>query len=214
MKLIVGLGNPGKEYDRTRHNVGFEVVDRLARRHVDPQRSIAKARFQGLLLETEIGGERVLLLKPTTYMNLSGQSVAEAVRFHKLEAARDLLVVVDDIALPCGSMRLRPEGGAGGHNGLADIGEKLGSFDWARLRIGIDAPGAIPQAAYVTGRFRPDQQGPIEEAIEESVAACACWAAEGLQTAMNKFNRSTRRADAEGASSAPGQPRDPTPKVS
>lgn len=189
MKLIVGLGNPGSEYDRTRHNVGFEVVDRLARRHVDPQQSAAKARFSGLLLEAEIGGERVLLLRPTTYMNRSGQSVAEAVRFHKLDPSRDLLVIVDDLALPCGTIRLRPDGGAGGHNGLADIGEKLGSFTWARLRIGIDAAGVVPQEQYVLGRFRPDQQAAIESALDDAAAASACWATEGLESAMNRFNR-------------------------
>jgi len=189
VKLIVGLGNPGASYDRSRHNVGFEVVDRLARRHVDPQRSTAKARFSGLLLEADIGAERVLLLKPTTYMNRAGQSVAEAMRFYKLEATSDLLVVVDDLALPCGSIRLRPDGGAGGHNGLSDIGEKLGGFNWPRLRIGIDAPGSIPQAEYVLGRFRPDQQASVDQSLEESVAACACWATDGLETAMNRFNR-------------------------
>lgn len=200
MKLIVGLGNPGPAYDRTRHNVGFEVVDRLARRHVDPQRSAAKARFSGLLLEAEIGAERVLLLKPTTFMNRSGQSVAEAVRFHKLNPATELLVVVDDVALPCGSIRLRPDGGAGGHNGLADIGEKLGGFEWPRLRIGVDAPGSIPQADYVLGRFRPDQQPAVEQSIEDAVAASACWAKDGLETAMNRFNR--RPASAAGDSTS------------
>lgn len=201
MKLIVGLGNPGPSYDRTRHNVGFEVVDRLARRHVDPQRTTAKARFSGLLLEAEIGSERVLLLKPTTFMNRSGQSVAEAVRFHKLDPPRDLLVVVDDLAIPCGSIRLRPDGGSGGHNGLADIGEKLGSFYWARLRIGIDPPGSVPQADYVLGRFRPDQAAAAEHSLEESVAACACWASDGLESAMNRFNRRSNASS------------DPTPKA-
>lgn len=201
MKLIVGLGNPGPSYERTRHNVGFEVVDRLARRHIDPQRSVAKARFSGLLLEAEIGTERVLLLKPTCFMNRSGQSVAEAVRFHKLDAASDLLVIVDDLALPCGSIRLRPDGGSGGHNGLSDIGQKLGSFNWARLRIGIDAPGQVPQADYVLGRFRPDQQLAVEPALEESVAASTCWATEGLESAMNRFNRRSNSSS------------DPTPKA-
>ncbi|MBM4113560.1 MAG: aminoacyl-tRNA hydrolase [Phycisphaerae bacterium] len=202
MKLIVGLGNPGSEYDRTRHNVGFEAVDRLARRFVDPQRSTAKARFSGLLLEAEIGAERVLLLRPTTFMNRSGQSVADAVRFHKMDASRDLLVITDDLALPCGSIRLRAEGGAGGHNGLADIGEKLSSWDFPRLRIGIDAAGAIPQDQYVLGRFRPDQLPAIESAIEDAVAAGACWAKDGLETAMNRFNRR-----------AANLPNDPTQKV-
>lgn len=203
MKLIVGLGNPGPAYERTRHNVGFEVVDRVARRLVDPQRSAAKARFSGLLLEADLDDERLLLLKPTVFMNRSGRSVAEAVRFHKLDLAKDLLVIVDDLALPCGSIRLRPDGGAGGHNGLSDIGAALGGFNWARLRIGIDPPGQIPQADYVLGRFRPDQLPAVESSIEESVAASLCWATEGLETAMNRFNR---RSNAPGTS-------DPTPKA-
>ena len=116
MKLVVGLGNPGPEYDGTRHNVGFDVVDRLARRWADPASSVAKSRFSGLVVEAQIRDEKVLLLKPLTYMNLSGKAVAEAIRFYKLSAADDLLVVVDDTALPCGSIRLKPGGGAGGHN--------------------------------------------------------------------------------------------------
>lgn len=188
MKLIVGLGNPGIEYDRTRHNVGFEVLDRLARRTVDPAHSIARSRFSGSLLEGEVPPEKLLLLKPLTYMNRSGQSVAEAVRFFKLDPAKDLLVIVDDLALPCGSIRLRPDGSAGGHNGLADIEEKLGSNRYARCRIGIDAPAAIPQKDYVLGRFRPDQQPLVEAALEQAVEACRCWARAGLTEAMNRFN--------------------------
>lgn len=199
MKLIVGLGNPGLEYDRTRHNVGFEVVDRLARRTVDASRAVAKARFSGALLETELpaaqGPEKVLYLKPLTYMNRSGQSVAEAVRFYKLEPSRDLLVVVDDIALPCGSIRLRPDGSAGGHNGLADVEAKLGTSNYPRCRIGIDGPGAIPQKDYVLGRFRPDQVPLVDAAIEQAVQACLAWATSDLATAMNRFNtRSTPAA--------------------
>jgi len=187
MKLIVGLGNPGPEYERTRHNVGFVVLDRLARRHAPG--AVARGRFHGALLEGDVGGERLLLLKPATYMNNSGRSVAEAVGFYKLDAAAHLLVIVDDVALPCGSIRLRPSGGAGGHNGLADIEEKLATQEYARLRIGIDAPGAIPQMDYVLGRFRPDQQPLVEAALEEAANAAACWAVQGMTEAMNRFNR-------------------------
>ncbi len=190
MKLIVGLGNPGPEYDRTRHNVGFDVLDRLARRYVDPNVSgAAKSRFQGVALEAEIGTERALLLKPLTFMNRSGQSVAEAVRFYKLDAAADLLVIVDDLALGCGVIRLRNEGSAGGHNGLADIEQKLGTAQYARLRIGIDPPNAIPQKSYVLGKFRPDQLERLEPALAESVDAAACWTMNGITETMNRFNR-------------------------
>lgn len=202
MKLLVGLGNPGIEYERTRHNVGFEVLDRVARRTVDPSRSIARSRFSGALLEGEVAPEkggprdaeptRLLLLKPLTYMNRSGQAVAEAVRFHKLDPTEDLLVVVDDLALPCGTIRLKPDGSAGGHNGLADIEQKLGSNRYPRLRIGIDAPGPVPQADYVLGRFRPDQQPLVEAALEQAVEACLAWARSGLASTMNRFNATAK----------------------
>ena len=114
MKLIVGLGNPGPEYDRTRHNVGFEVVDRLARRHGDPATSVARNRFSSLVIDAVIGDEKVMLMKPLTFMNLSGKAVAEAVRFYKMSPTEDLMVVVDDTAVPCGAIRIKPGGGAGG----------------------------------------------------------------------------------------------------
>jgi len=202
LKLIVGLGNPGPEYDRTRHNVGFDVLDRLGRRHAGA--APARSRFGGLLLDAEFPrpagprsggadqespGVRVLLLKPLTYMNRSGQSVSEAVRFHKLDPQNDLLVIADDIALACGVLRLRERGSAGGHNGLADVERLLGTEAYGRLRIGVDPPGAIPQASYVLGHFRPDQRARLEPALEEAVRAAECWVSEGLSTAMNRFNR-------------------------
>jgi PTH1 family peptidyl-tRNA hydrolase len=123
-----------------------------------------------------------------TFMNLSGRSVLEAVQFFKLEPSRDLLVIVDDLALPCGSIRLRPDGSSGGHNGLSDIGLKLGSNYWARLRIGIDPPGRVRQADYVLGKFSPDQRPLAEASMDEAARAAECWAAKGLQEAMNRFN--------------------------
>jgi len=186
MKLIVGLGNPGPEYAGTRHNVGFDVVDRLAARFAPG--AAPRARFSGLAVEADVGGERCMLLKPTTFMNLSGRSVQEAVHFFKLEPSSDLLVIVDDLALPCGSIRLRPDGSSGGHNGLADIGLKLSSNYWARLRIGIDPPGRVPQADYVLGKFSPAQRPLAEASMDEAARAAECWAAKGLQEAMNRFN--------------------------
>lgn len=189
MKLIIGLGNPGPEYARTRHNVGFEVIDRLARRFVDASSACAKARFDALSLEGQIGSERVLLLKPTTFMNRCGRCVAQAVGFFKLDAAKDLLVVADDLDLPCGSIRVRAEGGAGGHNGLSDILSALGSPVWARCRIGIDRQGQIPQAEYVLGRFTPEQQPLVESGIEQACDAAALWCTSTVEATMNRFNR-------------------------
>ncbi len=200
MRIVVGLGNPGIEYQRTRHNVGFDCVDRLARRVCDSQQT-PRARFQALAVEGESKGEKVLLLKPMTYMNLSGNSVAEALRFYKLDATRDLLVIVDDIALPCGSIRLRMDGSAGGHNGLFDIEAKLGTDKYARCRIGIDAPGRVMQKDYVLGRFREDQQPLVDEALNLATDAAECWISKGISEAMNRFNR--RGSDAPTTKEAP-----------
>ncbi|MCP3903645.1 MAG: aminoacyl-tRNA hydrolase [Planctomycetes bacterium] len=191
MKLIVGLGNPGPEYSDTRHNVGFVVLDRLARRWAPGE--VARARFHAATLdarmESDEGDVRVLLLKPTTFMNRSGLAISEAVRFYKLDPADALLVIVDDVALPCGTIRVRPSGGAGGHNGLDDIRQKLGTDQYARLRIGIDGPGTIPQKDYVLGKFRPDQRDALAPALEEATEAATHWAARGCTDAMNRFNR-------------------------
>jgi PTH1 family peptidyl-tRNA hydrolase len=195
MKLIVGLGNPGSEYDGTRHNVGFAALDRLARRHAPG--NIARARFNGATIDASIGDEKILLLKPLTFMNRSGQSVAEAVNFYKLQPAQDLLVIVDDVALPCGSIRIRGEGSAGGHNGLADVEQKLASSNYPRMRIGIDPPGQTPQKDYVLGRFRPDQQSLVEHALEDAVEAAICWTQRGLNETMNRFNRRTNAEKVE-----------------
>jgi peptidyl-tRNA hydrolase, PTH1 family len=196
MKVIAGLGNPGPEYVESRHNVGFLVLDHLARRWAPG--AIARSKFHGLLVDGQIDAQRVLLVRPTTYMNRCGLSVAEVVRFFKVDPAEALLIVVDDVALPCGMIRIRPAGGAGGHNGLADIEQKLGTDCYARLRIGIDPPGDIPQKDYVLGRFRPDQLPPVTAAVEEAADAAACWAMSGLSAAMNQFNRKP-----EGSNSIP-----------
>ena len=185
MKLIVGLGNPGKKYEQTRHNVGFAVVDRLAAQFGD---GVAKDKFDGRVMEATIAGERALLLWPQTLMNLSGESVGPAFEFYKLELA-DLLVVCDDFNLPLGKLRFRREGSAGGQKGLADIIKRLGTEDFGRLRLGI---GPVPEhwdaADFVLGRFDSAERDEIDEAVKRAVEGVECWAAEGIAVSMNQFN--------------------------
>ena len=185
MKLIVGLGNPGKEYHKSRHNVGFGVVDLLARRW---QVALDRRRYQGQFGSGVYATEKVLLLKPRTYMNRSGGSVAEALAFYKLELS-ELLVVLDDMDLELSRLRLRRGGSAGGHNGLQDIIDKLGSPDFARLRLGIGAAEHNDAVAHVLGRFDAAQEQKIEEAIETAADAVECWISQGIDEAMNRFNR-------------------------
>ncbi len=200
MKLLVGLGNPGSRYENTRHNAGFLVIDRLARRHAPG--AIAKAKFDASLIEAPIGSERCLLLKPNTYMNRSGQAVAQAIGFYKVNPETDVLVIVDDIALPLGHLRIRPSGSAGGHNGLGDIERALGNENYPRLRIGIDAkPALMDQADYVLGKFTSAEEGVIKPALDKAADACECFVAQGTQLAMNKFN----------TPSSPPKPKPPRP---
>jgi peptidyl-tRNA hydrolase, PTH1 family len=198
MKLVVGLGNPGREYLLTRHNIGFEVIDRLAGRFgwtfgAGEFDRMAKAKFDGLAMDGAVtlpggGSEKVLLLKPTTYMNLSGRAVQAAMAFYQL-TPRDVLVVLDDLALPCGKIRLRAGGSSGGHNGLKDIERALGTSNYPRLRLGIDAPPPrVPGKDYVLGRFSEEQHEAIDPAIDRAADATLTWIESGIQTAMNRFN--------------------------
>ncbi len=188
MKLIVGLGNPGSEYSATRHNAGFLAVDALARRHAVPG-SLPRSKFHAGLRDAHIAGDKCFLMQPTTYMNRSGLAVAEAVRFYQLDPALDLMVLVDDVALPCGHLRLRARGSAGGHNGLSDIEQKLGTDVYARCRIGIDPPGRVAQHDYVLGRFTPEQKPLIRDAVEKTCDAVQCWVEHGIAQAMNEYNK-------------------------
>jgi PTH1 family peptidyl-tRNA hydrolase len=185
MKLIVGLGNVGRKYDQTRHNVGFEVLDRLAERFGDGQ---GKDKFDGRLMEARIGSERVQLLWPHTFMNLSGQSVRPALDFYKLEPA-DLLVVCDDFNLPLGKLRFRREGSAGGQNGLADIIRRLGTEEFSRLRVGI---GPVPDnwnaADFVLGKFTAAEKDTVNEVIARAADGAECWVTDGVEAGMNRFN--------------------------
>lgn len=185
MKLVVGLGNPGSKYENTRHNVGFAVVEELARRWSYEK---ARRRFNGLLADGTIRGERVLLLEPTTYMNLSGVSVRESSGFYKIAPA-DLLVISDDMALPLGRLRLRARGSAGGHNGLASIVRELGGEDWSRLRLGIGQVAGERMVGHVLGAFAPEEQPVIQQAVRAAADVVECWVIEGVEAAMTKFNR-------------------------
>jgi peptidyl-tRNA hydrolase, PTH1 family len=193
MKLIFGLGNPGSQYERTRHNAGFMALDLFAQKYGAGNFRIAHESFMADVL---LGGEKILLLKPQTYMNLSGRAVQSAVQFFKLSIA-DMLVVVDDVALPVGTIRLRAAGSSGGHNGLRDIEAAISFFaeqegkkslEYARLRIGVDPPGMVPQKDYVLTAFTADQKPKLEVALKAAVEAMGMWVTEGIGAAMNRFN--------------------------
>jgi len=184
-KLIVGLGNPGKEYEHTRHNIGFDVIDALA---AQSRISITRKDCRGLIGDGLIGDTRVYLLKPLTYMNLSGESVAQFLRNKPLPLT-DIIVVTDDISLPVGKLRLRASGSAGGHNGLKSLISHLHSQEFARLRFGVGAPrdGSV-QIDYVLGSFSKAEQKDVQETIITATAALDSWLKEGIERAMNKFN--------------------------
>jgi PTH1 family peptidyl-tRNA hydrolase len=184
MKLIVGLGNPGRQYERTRHNMGFRVVDRLADRWAVP----LALKGHGAFGRGTFAGQTVALLKPMTFMNRSGQAVLEVVQFFKLPLA-DLLVVYDDLDLPVARVRLRARGSAGGQKGMADVINRLGDDEIARVRIGIGRPAAGDAVSYVLSRFLPDEQPLVEGALDKAVEAVECWVDDGPAAAMNRYNR-------------------------
>jgi len=193
LRLLVGLGNPGPEYEKTRHNAGFLVLDRLKARHAPSE--TPRGRFNALTVETRIAEEKVMLLKPTTYMNRSGRSVAEAVNFYKLDPASDVLVFVDEAALPIGQIRLRAKGSPGGHNGLADIERHLGTDAYCRCRLGIGSSDVIPQREYVLGKFTEAQRASIEPALDRAADAGEHWVERGIISAMNAYNTRPERKE-------------------
>lgn len=183
--LIVGLGNPGEEYKYTRHNSGYRVVDLLAKKlNID----INKEKFKGMFGECTYNGKKVMVLKPTTYMNLSGESVVEAVNFYKLPL-EDVIVVYDDIDIEIGKIRIRPEGSSGTHNGMRNISDLLGSHDFPRIRVGIGkAPQGMDLANFVLSKFSIDEQSDIEKAIDMASEAVLEVIRSGIGKAMNIYN--------------------------
>ena len=186
MKIVVGLGNPGSKYKRTRHNVGFDAIGALVERHAFGARS--KSKFNANVNEVMIGTTKVVLMSPLTYMNLSGQSVRAAIDFFKLDL-KDLMVICDDLNLDVGRIRIRPKGSAGGQNGIKNIINRLGTQEFSRLRIGIGRPPANWDTAdFVLGKFDEHDQVLIGDSVKQTVKACECWIENGVQTTMNRFN--------------------------
>ena len=186
MKLIVGLGNPGYDYHLTPHNLGFMAVDRLAEAC---GKDLSRREAQALTAVTEFAGEPVVLAKPQTYMNLSGLAVARLLQNYEL-ASRDLLVLVDEIELPLGMLRVRPRGSAGGHNGLKSIIGALEADDFTRLRMGVGPDRQVEDyVSYLLQPFRPADRQLVAEMLEQATEAVRVILSEGVQKAMNRFNR-------------------------
>lgn len=198
MKLIVGLGNPGAEYAQTRHNIGFMVINELAAK-LDV--TTEKKQHKALISQVKMGTEKVILAKPQTFMNLSGQAVVALMNWYKL-APEDLLVIVDDMDLPPGTLRVRKNGSAGGQKGLQNIIDLLGTQDFARMRVGIgrSAYGAV---GHVLGKISEEESKAIGPAIETAVEAVRVWVLEGTSVVMNKYNKKakTRKKELEASES-------------
>ena len=189
MYIIVGLGNPGKEYAHTRHNVGFETIDILADRMGI---EVEEKKHKGLCGKGILAGQKVILLKPQTYMNLSGESVRAAADFYKVDP-EDILVIYDDISLEPGQLRLRGKGSAGGHNGIKNIIAHLGTQEFPRVRIGVgEKPARMDLADYVLGHFPKEEAETMTTAFKDGAAAVVDMMTEGVEAAMNHFNGAAR----------------------
>ncbi len=208
MKMIVGLGNPGPQYARNRHNIGFQVVDLLARRHGIP---LSRAKFNALfgvgtvnhsqlresrrLPREGAAGQRILIVRPLTFMNLSGRAVAPIARFHRIEP-QDIFVVYDELDLPSGKLRLRPFGGSGGHNGMKSLIQQLGTDQFPRARVGIGRPHTpMNSADYVLQNFSVEEETEFETLRPRIADAVESWLFYGIDLAMNRFNPAAEASD-------------------
>ena len=187
MYIIAGLGNPTQQYDHTRHNIGFDTITYLADRyHI----TLNTKKFQAICGTGVIEGQKVLLLKPQTYMNLSGNSIGEAVNFYRLDPATEVIVIYDDIALEPGYIRVRKKGSAGGHNGIKDIIAHLGTQEFQRIRVGVgEKPKDYDLAAYVLGHFAAEDRKKVEEAIAQAADAVELMVQDRTDEAMNLYNK-------------------------
>lgn len=187
MYIIAGLGNPGKKYDGTRHNVGFDVIDELAGRH---SISVLTLKHKGMIGKGVIGGEKVVLVKPLTYMNLSGESIRPVIEYYKASAQEELIVISDDISLEPGQLRVRKKGSAGGHNGLKNIIAQLGTDVFQRVRIGVgEKPKDYDLADFVLGHFSASEQKSVNDAVKKAADAIELMMREGADAAMNRYNK-------------------------
>lgn len=198
MFVIAGLGNPKKEYDNTRHNIGFALIDALAEKY---RISVLSSRCRALVGKGIIEGHKVILAKPLTYMNLSGESIRPLADYYKIDPSTELIVVSDDVNLPLGQIRIRKKGSAGGHNGLKSVIGQLGSEEFYRIRIGVgEKPKGYDLADYVLGHFSKEEQLLMKEGVDKAVQA-AKWMLDGeIDRAMNEFNRKVTARDEKGKS--------------
>jgi peptidyl-tRNA hydrolase, PTH1 family len=210
MKVVIGLGNPGPRYEGTRHNVGFAVIDYLA---AAPSVSPFRRRFDAQVAEMSEGPEPVLLVKPETFMNLSGRAVRQVVDFYKIDLP-NVLVVCDDIALPPGKLRARARGSDGGQKGLRDIEQHLGTQEYSRLRIGVDAPGEHLDATdHVLSRFKPGERAAVEEAVAAAAQAVLLWVRHGIDVVMNRVNAGPEKEKPQKEKDRPEKPTKEKPKT-
>lgn len=187
MYIIAGLGNPTKEYDNTRHNIGFAAIDALADKYGI---SVSDMKNKALMGKGVINGNKVMLLKPLTYMNLSGEAIRAAVDYYKIDEKSELIVIYDDISLDVGQLRIRKKGSAGGHNGIKNIILHLGHDTFQRIKIGVgEKPKGYDLADYVLGRFHGEEKAIMEDARKRAAKAAVMMMNEGLQAAMNEYNR-------------------------
>lgn len=185
MKLVVGLGNPGRQYEKTRHNIGFEVIDYIADHYSIP---LDKAKFKGIFGMGNVDGEKIILLKPLTYMNLSGESIRPLMDYYNIEP-EDLVVIYDDLDLPVGRIRLRQKGSSGGHNGIKSTIAHVGTEKFNRIRVGIDRPtNGMTITDYVLGRFTKEENDKLELVVKKCADACIEWMHEPFLQVMNKYN--------------------------
>ena len=186
MKLIAGLGNPGKEYEGTRHNAGFRALDELA---ALTGAAVETKKWKGLIGQCHIGGQKVLLVKPQTYMNRSGECIRQVMDFYKIQP-EDVLVMFDDVSLEPGQLRIRKKGSAGGHNGIKSLIACMGTMDFPRIKIGVgQKPPFLDLADYVLGHFSAGEKEIMEEAFREAAKGAVCFLEEGPEAAMNRYNR-------------------------
>ena len=189
MYLVVGLGNPGKQYEATRHNMGFDTVDRLVEDYNVPQGGV---KFNAMYGKGRIGGQPVILMKPLSYMNLSGGPIREMANYFKIDPETEMIVVYDDIDLDPGQLRIRKKGSAGGHNGIKHIIQQLGTQNFVRIKVGVGAkPKGWDLADHVLGRFDKDDRALVEEAQERACKAVELILTDSVDAAMNEYNKKT-----------------------
>lgn len=196
MYCIVGLGNPEKKYENTRHNIGFDVIDALAEKY---SIAVRERGFKALFGKGVIDGQRVILVKPQTYMNLSGESVREVTDYYKIDAEEELIVISDDISLETGAIRIREKGSAGGHNGLKNIIQHLGTENFKRIRMGVgEKPKEWDLVDYVLGHFSEEERKQMDKSTAEAVQAVEVMMTEGADAAMNAFNKKKAKRETTG----------------